>query len=51
MHRPRSFWPCSELPDLSWRLQMQNLALTHFAIPTWPGPPPPPPFPLKQHES
>jgi hypothetical protein len=30
MHRPRSFRPCSELPGLSWRLGMQNLA--HFAI-------------------
>jgi hypothetical protein len=45
MHRPRSSRPCSELPDISWRLGMQNLA--HFAILTWPGPPPPPPFPAQ----
>ena len=50
MHRPRSSRPCSELPGISWRFQMQNLA--HFAILTWPGPPPtPPPCPLKQHDS
>jgi hypothetical protein len=30
IHRPRSFRPCSELPGISWRLRMQNLA--HFAI-------------------
>jgi hypothetical protein len=44
------FRSCSELPGISWRFQMQNLA--HFAILTWPGPPPHPhpPFPLKQHE-
>jgi hypothetical protein len=42
MHRPRSFRPCSELPGISWRLEMQNLA--HFAILTWPGPPLPPPL-------
>jgi hypothetical protein len=48
IHRPRSSRPCSELPGLSWRLQMQNLA--HFAILTC-SPPPHPPFPLKQHES
>ena len=40
MHRPRSFRPCSELPGISWRLHMQNLA--HFAMLTWPGPPPTP---------
>ena len=46
MHRPRSFRPCSELPDISWRLHMQNLA--HFAMLTWPGPPPtPPPLPAQ----
>ena len=47
-----SFRPCSELPGISWRLQMQNLA--HFAMLTWPGPPPTPtptPCPLKQHEA
>jgi hypothetical protein len=57
MHRPRSFRPCSELPGISWRLHMQNLA--HVAMLTWPGggggaaagggargaPPPPPPPP------
>jgi hypothetical protein len=37
MHRPRSSRPCSELPGISWRLRMQNLA--HFAILTWPAPP------------
>jgi hypothetical protein len=46
MHRPRSFRPCSELPGISWRLQMQNLA--RFAILTCPGPPPTPtPFPAQ----
>ena len=46
MHRPRSFRPCSELPGISWRLQMQNLA--HFAMLTWPGPPhPTPPLPAQ----
>jgi hypothetical protein len=39
IHRPRWFRPCSELPGISWRLGMQNLA--HFAMLTWPAPPPP----------
>jgi hypothetical protein len=39
MHSPpRSSRPCSGLPGISWRLQMQNLA--HFAVLTWPAPPP-----------
>jgi hypothetical protein len=48
MHRPSNARPCSELPGISWRLQMQNLA--HFAILTRPGPPPTPhphPFPAQ----
>ena len=50
MHRPRSSRPCSELPGISWRFQMQNLV--HFAILTWPGSPHThTPCPLKQHDS